>query len=144
MGTVQQKTQNKTVKKLTTKMKCALIFGLAVNAKYINNGCQCSDLTIIDRYGKVKGACQSTYNGHAWCFLPEHGYSSCSDSRDSSLVRGREWSYEACNSYIKSVPHHDDHGHNNGHRSNGHRNNRHRSSGRHSNGHRSNGRNGYY
>merc|ERR1712080_599542 len=89
----------------STKMKFSLLtFCVALSLCVVgghynnNNGCECDSLTVAGRYGSVEGNCQSTYRGSYWCYLPKNRYSSCTDKRHSTRVRGRQWSVQACSS----------------------------------------------
>merc|ERR1719300_126093 len=61
----------------------------------VNCGCQCSNLTFRDKYGKVQGNCKSAdQTGARWCYVNSWG-SPCQDKRSSKRF-SKPWSYEAC------------------------------------------------
>merc|ERR1712215_665167 len=61
----------------------------------VNCGCQCSNLTFRDKYGKVQGNCKSAdHTGAKWCYVGGWG-SPCQDKRNSKRFN-KPWSYEAC------------------------------------------------
>eukprot|EP00092_Neocalanus_flemingeri_P007817 GFUD01008438.1.p1 GENE.GFUD01008438.1~~GFUD01008438.1.p1 ORF type:complete len:241 (-),score=59.43 GFUD01008438.1:182-904(-) len=65
---------------------------------YTNCGCQCSNLTFRDKYGKTQGNCKSAdHTGAQWCYVDPNQSSSCQDlSYTSVRFPGKPWSYEAC------------------------------------------------
>merc|ERR1712106_944282 len=65
---------------------------------YTNCGCQCSNLTFKDKYGKTNGNCKSVdHTGAQWCYVDPNQSSSCQDlSYTSTRFPGKPWSYEAC------------------------------------------------
>eukprot|EP00092_Neocalanus_flemingeri_P022917 GFUD01024845.1.p1 GENE.GFUD01024845.1~~GFUD01024845.1.p1 ORF type:complete len:162 (-),score=43.61 GFUD01024845.1:444-929(-) len=75
---------------------------------YTNCGCQCSNLTFRDKYGKTHGNCKSVdHTGAQWCYVDTSSQpgvvkhqsqsSSCQDlSYTSARFPGKPWSYEAC------------------------------------------------
>merc|ERR1712106_62861 len=65
---------------------------------YTNCGCQCSNLTFKDKYGKTNGNCKSVdHTGAQWCYVDPNQSSSCQDlSYTSTRFPGKPWSCEAC------------------------------------------------
>jgi hypothetical protein len=65
------------------------------SSRNVNCICQCSNYTVLDKHGRVKGNCRSIDStGAAWCFV-DRRYSKCSDLIYSS-VWNRSWSRQAC------------------------------------------------
>merc|ERR1719430_1567010 len=61
----------------------------------VNCGCQCSNLTFRDKYGRVQGNCKSAdHTGATWCYVEGWG-SPCQDKQNSKRFN-KPWSYEAC------------------------------------------------
>merc|ERR1712142_60527 len=69
--------------------------GLRAASSRVNCGCQCSNLTFRDKYGKVQGNCKrADHTGAKWCYVEGWG-SPCQDKQNSKRFN-KPWSYEAC------------------------------------------------
>merc|ERR1712215_453062 len=64
-------------------------------SQQVDCGCQCSNLTFRDKYGRVQGNCKSAdHTGAKWCYVNSWG-SPCQDKQRSKRF-SKPWSYEAC------------------------------------------------
>merc|ERR1712198_706592 len=64
-------------------------------SQQVNCGCQCSNLTFRDKYGRAQGNCKSAdHTGAKWCYV--NSWSSPCQDKQRSKRFGKPWSYEAC------------------------------------------------
>merc|ERR1712228_661461 len=64
-------------------------------SQQVNCGCQCSNLTFRDKYGRVQGNCKSAdHTGAKWCYV--NSWSSPCQDKQRSKRFSKPWSYEAC------------------------------------------------
>merc|ERR1719318_481370 len=70
--------------------------GTKAASSRVNCGCQCSNLTFRDKYGRVQGNCKSAdHTGARWCYVEGGWGSPCQDKQNSKRFN-KPWSYEAC------------------------------------------------
>merc|ERR1712198_706641 len=64
-------------------------------SQQVNCGCQCSNLTFRDKYGRVQGNCKSAdHTGAKWCYV--NSWSSPCQDKQRSKRFNKPWSYAAC------------------------------------------------